>query len=72
MKSYAEAIMFLTSDTDFSHLDNEELDFLYHCAFDRLAWHMSREGYIRSLEIKRQELAILKEARENYKPFSEI
>lgn len=65
MKSYAEAMMFLTSQTDFTHLDNEELDFLYHCAFGHLAYHMSREGYIRSLEEKRGQLAFEKALMEN-------
>lgn len=54
--SYIEAMVFVTGTTDFSHLDNEELDFVYHCAFSRLAYHMSREGYIRSLERERERL----------------
>ena len=65
MKSYIDAVMFLTSDTDFSHLDNEELDFLYHCTFNQLAYHMSREGYIRSLESKREQLRFEKALMQN-------
>lgn len=65
MTSYIEAMMFLTSTTDFSHLDNYELDFLYHCAFGQLAYHMSREGYIHSLQQKREQLAFEKSLMNN-------
>jgi len=65
MKSYIDAMMFLTSNTDFSHLDNEELEFLYHCTFGHLAYHISREGLIHFLQEKRDQFAFEKSLMKN-------
>lgn len=51
--SKIECLKFFASGSDFSQLSNDDLDEIYFHVNGRLAYHMSREGYINSLSQKR-------------------
>lgn len=42
----------------FEDMSNDDLDSIYRFAFDRWAWHLTREGYIEALNKKRAELTV--------------
>lgn len=54
--SYIDCMMRLTVTTPFEEMTNDDLDSIYASAFGRWAYHMSREGFIISLNKKRATL----------------
>lgn len=55
--SAADCYLRLTDESRaFEGMSNDDLDSIYAIAFGRWAYHMSREGYIRSLNEERKRL----------------
>ncbi len=54
--SYMDCCMRLTGDHAFEEMNNDDLDSIYFVAFGRWGYHMSHEGYVNALNIRRNEL----------------
>lgn len=54
--SYIDCCMRLTGEISFETMIDDDLDSIYFVAFERWAYHMSREGFIISLNKKRATL----------------
>lgn len=54
--SYIDCMMRLTGNVPFERMTNDDLDSIYACAFGQYAYHMSRDGFIESLNKKREQL----------------
>ena len=71
--SYIDCCMRLIGDRSFWEMSDDDLDSIYFVAFGHWAWHMTREGYINALKIKRLELRNENRLREisknNFIPF---
>jgi hypothetical protein len=56
--SFIDCSMRLIDDSKFEEMSNDDLDSIYYVAFRQWAYHMTREGYIKSLYDKRASLTI--------------
>jgi hypothetical protein len=53
---YIDCCMRLTGNLPFDEMSNDDLDSIYFVAFERWAWHLTRQGYIDALDKRRTEL----------------
>ena len=56
--SYIDCCMRLTGDQLFENMSNDDLDSIYYVAFNRWAYHLTRDGYISALNKRRTELQL--------------
>jgi hypothetical protein len=54
--SYVDCCMRLTGDRSFYEMSNDDLDSIYFVAYNRWAWHMTRQGLIDALIKRKDEL----------------
>jgi hypothetical protein len=54
--SYVDCCMRLTGSQSFYEMTNDDLDSIYRVAFDRWAWHYTRQALIDALNKRRDEL----------------
>lgn len=55
-----DCMMRLTGDEPFESFSDDDLDSIYAVAFNRWAYHLTRDGYIKALYKKRKELQHIK------------
>ena len=54
--TYDDCMIQLTGEQSFNTMLDDDLDSIYACAFNRWAYHLTRQGYIDSLNKRRLEL----------------